>query len=437
MTMMISKAVRSLVAASSPMQPPTAGSQVRPPGVSNYADESIRSRADKWQLRILKFAESVPEVAGAAALVRGTVKQLALKIVGGNEADRRAPQAWLDGFDLERAAELLWLSGEFFVGVPADKSEAGYTLSLAEFESNADQAKAKRKNANGVLEPMPDPWFRVWRPSKSNRWHGTSPNEAAMDLLEAMYLHQLADTAVAKSRLAGAGVVFWPTNAPDHPVAVGEAPMPGSRQAMLAEFNRAAITAINDQSSHEAHVPFVVFFDPGPSGDVYKPEMFRIERDDHAANYAERFTTYRDRYAQCIELPAESTQGMGSTNHWSAWQIDVDKGKTYVVPLVEDIVRDLQRRVIQDIFGTQFTVEIDDSKLIKKPDLTDVIIKLMQLEQVTPESGLKALKSGDLEDLVYQNPPQKSYTSNVAPGQPSDFGNGNTDRGGGKFREQA
>lgn len=404
--------------------------------------DAIRARSQKWQHRILEYAEAVPEVAGAAALVRASIERVEWIVEGTGDAEtggKARAQARVDSLDKERAAELIWLSGESYVGVPDDDGVtdpaelALYSLSVAECNATADPKTVL--GPNGEQVDLEDPIMRIWRASKGNRWQASSPNKAAMDLLDAMYLSQLADTAVHRSRLAGAGVVFWPTNAPDVPVEAGEDPVAGSRQALAAAFEDAAWESIEKQNSREAVIPFVVFYDPGEGKTTYTPEMFRIEREGHASDYALGVTTRRDRYAGAVELPIEAVTGMGSTNHWSAWQIDVDKWKTWFAPLCELIRVELERRVVK-LYGKGLTLKVDASALISKPDQTDVIVKLMQLEQVTPESGVKALITGKLEDLQWQAPPAKDYTSNAAPGQPSDFGRGDTNRGGGKFREQ-
>jgi hypothetical protein len=440
---------RALTASGSPIVEPRRrrGQPVRsnPTGTLDpSAPDAIRARSQEWQKRILEYSESVPEVAGASALVRASLSSVNWVVEGTAAAGMKArAQTRIDQLDKDRAGELIWLSGETFIAwptdpgpeVPVEDVPQPYSLSVAEINMHSDPPSTK--GPNGEQVDQTDPVMRVWRPSKSNRWQASSPNKAAMDLLDAMYLSQLADTAVHRSRLAGAGIVFWPTNAPDIPVVAGEEPVAGSRQAMLQAFEHAAWSAIDKQNSRQATIPFVVMYDPaGPGGTtLYKPEMFRIERDDQADQYATRAETYRTRYATAVELPLEAVTGMGATNHWSAWQIDVDKWRTWLKPICELLRVELEARIVKQ-YGENLTLRCDATDLISKPDQTDTIVKLIQLEVVTPESGKLALISGDIEDLVMKDPPPRTYTSNVAPGQPSDFGKGDTDRGGGKFRDQ-
>jgi len=441
---------RSLTAAGSPLvaptqspgAPPTAGSRPNP-----SVPEAIRARRAQWQLQALEYAEAIPEVAGVAALVRASVENVKLVVGGGNADTRKRIQSRIDALDVERIAELIFLSGESYVAVPADANRSAeltaddmpYSLSVAEFKPKSTDAELDQvKDATGAWVDMPlgHSYMRIWRPSKGNRWQAYSPLKAAMDLLEAMYLHQLGDTALAKSRLAGAGGVFWPTDAESQPLEDDGTPVKGSREEILGSFQTAAWAAISQQNSQEAVIPYVVFYDPGPGGEAaYKPEMFRIERDDHAAQYASRVETHRARLASAIELPAEAVTGIGDTNHWSAWQIDVDKWKTYLKPLVEMIRVQLELRLVK-AYGPEYVLEIDATDLIAKPDQTPVIMQLMQLEMVTPDSGKDALVTGDLEKLEMQDPPQRDYKSNSVTSPPSDFKVGG-DRGGGKYRDKA
>lgn len=431
---------------STPTPPPTAGSPARP--------DSIRARSAEWQERILEYAEAVPEVAGAAALVRASMDGVRWVVKGGNEATRKRIQHRIDQLDKDRAAELLWLSGEVYFAVPVDPGaetpveelEAPFSLSVAEIKVATDQAtQDQRKGPNDEWVDLveegsdrPIPFMRVWRPAKGNRWKAASPNKAVMDLLDAMYLAQLVDTATQKSRLIHAGIVFWPTNAKSVPVEPGEQPAPGSRQEMLAEFTKATNAVVDMRNKGlEPTKPFIVMYDPGKGNDAtnYKPEMFRIEREDLAEQRQIRVEVDRRRYATAVELPVEAVEGMGGTNHWSAWQIDVDKWKTWFAPIDKLMREQVELRMVKP-YGSEYTLETDASELIAKPDQTDVVVKFAQLEQVTPESAVEAIKKNDIEVLVAQDPPQAGPAQGRAPGQPSDFGKGDTDRGGGKFRER-
>lgn len=458
---------RALTAAGSPLVEPsvTPGAPLRSqdrtgaplPGPAR--PDSIRARTEEWQLKALLYSEAVPELAGAAALARATADGTKWVVKGGDEPTRKRIQARVDAFDKARAQELLFLTGEVYIAVPrdpgadtpVDEVEAPYSLSVAEIKvAGVDAGRDQVKGPNGewvdLVEENTDrkvPFMRVWRRSKENRWKGASSVKSVMDLLDAMYLAQLVDTATQKSRLIHAGVVFWPTNAPSIPIAAGEEPVPGSRQELQKQFSEATAQVIDMRSrGQEPAQPLVVMYDPGKGGEStkYEPTMFWTSRPDAAADRATRVDTDRMRLANGLELPVEAVTGMGGTNHWSAWQIDVDKWKTWGKPQDKLLREEFEKRVVKG-YGKQFSLETDDTELIAKPDQTDVIVKLMAMQQVTPESGVAGLKDGTIENLVAKDPPEKAVNAagadtGAAPGQPSDFAGGNGNRGGGQFRSQ-
>lgn len=409
--------------------------------------DSIRARTQDWQRRILQYRNSIPEVAGAAALVRASIESVGWVVEGTGYAGGKArAQARIDATDIERIAELIWLSGESWLAVPDDpgaelgwptpaEQVAPYSLSVEEINVHTDPITTKGPNLEQL--ELVDPVMRIWRASSENRWRASSPNMAAMDLLEAMYLSQRVDTATQRSRLIHAGIVFWPTNAPNIPVADGEEPVPGSRQALTAEFKHATDeTVAMHGRGQEPATPFVVYYDPGNANVKYEPTMFRVERDDLTAQYAQRFETYAKRYAMAAELPLESVIGTAGTSRFGIHQIDVDKWKTWFAPLCELIRKELEAKIVK-LYGPNLTLRADPTKLIAKPDQTDVVMKLAQLQIAKPDSIKAALEASDITLLEMQDPPQKDYTSNAAPGQPSDFGQGDTNRGGGKYRGPA
>lgn len=439
-----------LTAAGSPIVDPRAGKNypVRSPQATlagPAGPDAIRARAQDWQKRILEYRDAIPEVAGAAALVRASIESVVWVVEGTGYAGGRArAQERVDTLDFERLAELIWLSGEAWLAVPSDpEAENGwptparriapYSLSVDELNMQADPPTVK--GPNGEQRDQVDPVMRIWRASAQNRWQATSPNKAAMDLLEAMYLSQRVDTATQRSRLVHAGIVFWPTNAPNVPVADGEDPVPGSRQALDAEFKNATdqTVALNNRGQEPA-TPFIVYYDPGPNGVEYEPKMFRVERDDLAEQYATRTETYGKRYAIAAELPTDSISSMAGANRFSVHQIDVDKVKTWLTPLCELIRVEVEAELVK-LYGPNLTLKCDFSKLVAKPDQTDVIMKLAQMEIATPESVKEALVASDVTKLEMREKPERDYTSSAAPGQPSDFGQGQTDRGGGRYRD--
>lgn len=421
--------------------PPTVGSPARPqpahltaassppfrssePTTSIATPEALRARSEAWQLRILELAQMVPEVAGAASLVAGMAEHIKLRVEGGDPVMRAELQRRIDAYDLTRAVSLDFLVGENFIEWPDDGDP--YILSPAEI--NTRNKTFQQKTASGSWQDIQPTvtTIRVWRESPSNRWQATSPHRAALDLIEAMYIHQLADSAVATSRLAGAGIIVWPTDAKRLGLDENGQPFPGSQEELLGNFHKAAMQSITNRNSKDATIPFAVFVDP--TLENWMPEMLRIDRDDLADQYKLRFEAYRLRYATACDLPIEQTTGMDGVNGWSAWAVREDSARIYMRPMVMRQVAALNKRVAHP---NGLNIVIDDSALITKPDNTPQIMQLAQLDMATPESIKAALLTGSINDLVMQEPPQRDYSSSTVSNPPSDFTVGG-ERGGGK-----
>lgn len=395
---------------------------------SSLLPGSFRMRAEGWQLRILELADLVPEVAGAAGLVRNSLNRVRFVVEGPDSDASRDFQAKLNAMDRGRAGVNLFLAGEFRLTWP----EAGVpeVLSVEEFKPGEGSA-SPRVLLGGEERALSEPYVRVWNASARRRLEASSPHKATMDLVEAMYLHQLADSAVASSRLASAGVMVWPTEAADVPLRDDGSPEPGSRQDLRDQFHKSAVQSLRDFRNHGNHIPFIIFVDPNLEN--YMPEMFRIERDDHAQMYKLRFETYRLRYASAIDLPIESVTGMGDTNHWSAWAIREDQYRSYLAPMIEVMRRAIESRFVLNPdfgLGSKYRLGVDASDLIAKPDQSANMLRLLQLENIDPAYAFEMM---NLDPEKAKDAPIRGYRSSQMDGIPSDMTLGG-ERGGGQFR---
>ena len=406
-----------LSAASSPVQ------QVHGVDAQVLSAESLRVRGEVWQRRVLELHDLVPEVAGAASLVSNNASQVRLVVEGsGLRADQL--DDLLSSLDVGRAIRLDFLVGEYFL---VQLPEAGLEVfSPAEFR--VKDGKAEMAGANGSFSAVPvgTRFWRVWNPSPLNRWRATSPHRAALDLVESMFIHQLADSAVATSRLAGAGILFWPTTAQRRGLDDNGNPFPDSQEALMKQYTDAAVQSITKRNSKGATIPFVVFYDPS-DGD-YKPELLRIDRDDHADQYAARFESYRLRYATAIELPIEQVTGMGATNHWSAWAIREDGVRSYLSPMMYRLLDALNTRLAEP---NGLSIALDFSALTAKPDNTPTIMQLLQLGVIDEKYAFDEL---GFDPSQSRPTPQTEYSSNVVKSAPSDFKVGG-ERGGGRYAD--
>lgn len=385
--------------------PITAAAGAPVQGKSPVGLDALAKRSEQWQKRVLELVTAVPESSGAAALIYNTMDRIELKVEGKGikKPDLYDFDINLANFDLGRAGMLLWLVGECFPAWTTD--EFGEThwdvFSPTEFQMiNGKPVKAIGPNDKWQELGPNTKVFRNWKASPANQFVAWSPHKGMIDLLEAMYVHQLADTAVGTSRLAGAGILYWPTDLPSLPMKDGR-PEEGSREQLQEELQKAMMQSINDRNSSDAVVPLIVFGDPD-LGQNLKPEHILLERPDDAKSFAERMNAYSQRYARGVELPIESVQGMGPANHWTAWVIKEDKWRFYISPIAELVANALLRNFVKPALAEMgyssdvirnATINVDGSKLIEKPDRSDAAIRLAQLggflsdEAVVRETG--------------------------------------------------
>jgi hypothetical protein len=332
------------------------------------------------------------------------MSKIVLKVEGPPEPIARRIEESLSGFPMGRAGELIWLVGECFPAWQTAGDQIEWDVhSPVEIEIGSAGNPTKHIAKSGKMEPMPADmkWFRLWQPSPSKRYESWSVNKSQLDTLEAMYLHQLADTSVATSRLAGAGILYWPTNLPSLPLRDGR-PEPGSQEELQEQLSKAMTDSITDRRGADAVVPLVVFGDP-TTGENQKPEHVLLERPDDAEAFERRMAAYRQKYATGVELPVESVQGVGTANHWTAWVVKEDKWRFYLAPLANIIVDALTRNYAAPVareFGYMGPVKVvaDGTALISKPDKTDAAIRLAQLggflsdEAVLENTGFDPVK---------------------------------------------
>lgn len=366
--------------------------------------DALVKRSEGWQRKILHLHSAVPESSGASALVEHSMNRIDFRVEAEDEDGARVAeliQQSMTDIDYGRAGKLLWLVGEFYPSWSADDTEVVWDiLSPTEIEVKKGSIP-KFRNIEDKMIPDPDrKWFRAWQQDSENRYKAWSPHKSMVDLLEAMYVHQLADTAVATSRLAGAGILFWPTDLPSIPVADGGMPEPGTQEELQMRLQEAMSDSINDRSSSDAFIPLVVFGDTSVDGDQ-KPQHILLERPDDAAGYAERFDGYAARYARGVELPVESVTGIGPANHWTAWVVKEDKWRFYLKPLADVIAKAFERNYVVPLaramgYEGKISLVPDGSELVGKPDKSDKAIRLAQLggyltqEEVREATGFES-----------------------------------------------
>lgn len=373
-----------------------AGQVIR--GGSPSTPKAVLRRQQKWQERVLVYADSVPEVSHAADFVAKTTAKVHILVEDGSPQNVAVIAKQLKHFPMGRAAELIFLVGECLV-MFRYKAEESHTvwkvLAPGEFEIPQRNKPLKIKGKSGKMGEVGPEWryFRIWDPCRRDRYAATSPHRAMLDLLESMYVHQLADAAIATSRLAGAGILFLPNDlAPSMPRTESGRPEPGSMEELIENLAQAMVESLRDRTSEDAFVPFMMTGD-GEFGAMIRHIL--MERADDADAFASRMEEYAKRYGRSVPLPMEVVTGMGPANHWTAWKVDENTWSYYLAPLVGMILSALEERFADPLAGllgdpgASVTLTADPRDVVAKPDRTDAAIRARQLGILSAEATLR------------------------------------------------
>lgn len=229
-------------------------------------------------------------------------------------------------FDLkDPAADGLTVTRHWQVASSAEISAAGVD-SIRVQRPDVDE-KVEIDLSDGSSATM----IRMWNPHAKIAWF---PDSALLSLRStAQEILDLSAhiSASARSRVAGAGMLFMPSEItfpePDQPEGGVNAARSDLFQDMLLE---AMETPLRDPEHPSALVPIVIS-GPAAVGKEIRWLSFSTELDKNAS--AMRTEAIR-RLAVGMDLPAEILLGLAQANHWSAWAIEESALKLHVEPLL-------------------------------------------------------------------------------------------------------
>jgi hypothetical protein len=184
------------------------------------------------------------------------------------------------------------------------------------------------------LDPELDYVARVWRPHP--RWSGMpdSPVRALLDTLEEILVDGRALRASTRSRIP-AGLLLLS----DEVTLAGNSDDPGETEEdaedrLLRELGGALATAVSDEGSPAALVPFLMRVPGNPAEAMVHLPLSR----DADPKLLDRLEAALRRLGMGLDVPPEIVTGMADVNHWTAWQIDDSTFRHHVEPLVQVLV---------------------------------------------------------------------------------------------------
>jgi hypothetical protein len=206
-----------------------------------------------------------------------------------------------------------------------------HTLSTTEVTVRGDRVVVNVGGSSVEVDDDDVILVRVWRPHPNRWWQADSPVRANLPVLRELVGLTKHVGATIDSRLAGAGLLPLPQSVEvAGPPTTDETDAEPAADAFVDALIDAMVTPIENRDSAAAVVPLVITV---PDDVVGKIAHIHFHTPFDAASKELRDEAIR-RLALGLDAPPEVLLGLGSSNHWSAWQIDEATTKTHIEPLL-------------------------------------------------------------------------------------------------------
>lgn len=269
--------------------------------------------------------------------------------------------------------------------------------------------------------------LRVWRPHPRKPVEANSPTRAVLSVLaeiDALSKHVFAQL---DSRLAGAGVLFTPsefTLPSAGPTAGAEAVSQveaTSADRFQTALQDAMVASIQDRTDASAVVPIVVTV-PGEYIDKAKHLTFWSPLDEHTQQM--RNAAIR-RLALGLDMPPEQLTGSSDLNHWNLWGVEEAAIKVHAEPLLGLICESLTEGYLWPLLrddgmdpadAERYAVAPDTSLLRLRPNRSQEAFELYDRGQLSPEALLREVGFDD-SDAPSGRQVREWFLRKVAAGQ--------------------
>lgn len=396
--------------------------------------DDVRRLIQPWQSRSFAYYNMLGEIKYAAQFYARGLSQLRLYAAeldqNGDWVETKNEQAIAA---LERVQDpgggrtgllasygrLMFLAGECLLFVSKDPEthmEQWEMLSTDELRIQGDQMvrfKAPSLAAVEYREPSDDDYeeitgdrdavaYRLWQRHPQYSMLADSTMQGVLDLCEELVLLTQSVRARARSRLAGSGILFIPTELSPAPLEPAPDEDP-AEDPFLSDLTEAMTTPIVDEGAASAIVPLVV------RGDAeYIEKVRHIQIIDPTQVYPETGLRYEciKRIAIGLDMPPEILMGLGDSNHWSAWQVDEQTWKGHLQPKAQQLVDDLTAAYYRPALKEagladwdRYAVMYDATAVINHPDRTKDAKDLHKVFAIS-DKALREAGGFDEEDAI-------------------------------------
>jgi hypothetical protein len=292
--------------------------------------------------------------------------------------------------------------------IPGDSYLVGYEDAQGIQHWGVYSVDVVRKEMSGGFSLRTDEstWFplpreslvvRIWNSDEQFPWLAISPTMPALSVLREVDLYNRKIITQLTSRLASNGILMIPDEV-QFPV---RDEYSDAADPFVSEWIDVASKAIQNPGSAAAALPMPMR--------LQADYIEKIRLMTFADNVVQETLDGRDRALQrlaaMLNVPAEVLTGMGSTNHWSASQIEAQAIKVNIAPVVETICRGLTEGYLLPALadtdlsqfdpessgeieyeGERYVVWYDASELKEKPDLGERAVQLHDRVVISDEA---------------------------------------------------
>lgn len=255
---------------------------------------------------------------------------------------------------------------------------------LVEF-TNPTNGQKTRIRDNDVL-------IRIYNPHPQIQLAADSAVRALLPTLREIEKTSQNIAARLDSRLASAGVFVVPIEA-DLPQAEGDA-APEETPTLTQQIFESMQASLREPGSAAAQVP-IIFNVPADAAAGFKKIDFESPLNAEVINLRESAV---ERFAAGIDLPREIVEGMGKSNHWSAWQVSDETYRTHIAPDLDVIADALTEAYLIPVATDRkipnpdrYMVAFDGGPLVAQPDPIDRVMALFDAGLITAEAALQML----------------------------------------------
>jgi hypothetical protein len=295
---------------------------------------------------------------------------------------------------LRQMGRNIFLTGESWLVAEelSDGSQMWDAVSIDELEVQGTSTTFTRRRLPGQQpEPLPPGslTIRIWKESPRFSELADSGVRSCMEILEKIVVLNRAEKAIARSRLAGSGILALPQELVP-PAWQNQNKTPNAMEAnpLWSALAESMTAPLSDEAHPSAVVPLLLV---GPGDTIGKMKYEPMERKFDAAGAQASIMAGIEQVANTLELPKEVLLGNQEATHFTAWAVREDTYQAHIQPLIELICSALTRTYLQQALKNMSPeqlkeIGIDDmdrvivwydaSELVQHPDKSDKALAL-------------------------------------------------------------